>query len=65
LIRSVLAGELGPARDIVVANAAAALWVAGKADLLGSAASLAQQAIDSGVARSLLAKLVETTNVKR
>ena len=29
LIRRVLAGEPGPARDIVIANAAAALWTAG------------------------------------
>ena len=34
VIRRVLAGEVGPARDMVVANAAAALWVAGKTDSL-------------------------------
>src|SRR5262249_880866 len=34
IIRSVLDGVAGPGRDIVVANAAAAIWVAGKATSL-------------------------------
>jgi anthranilate phosphoribosyltransferase len=62
IIRQVLAGEAGPAQDIVVANAAAALWVSGKADTLSSAAKLAQQAIDSGTARDLLDHLIRATN---
>src|SRR5262249_48654912 len=34
IIRSVLSGKAGPARDIIVANAAAAIWIAGKAETL-------------------------------
>jgi anthranilate phosphoribosyltransferase len=62
LIQHVLAGEPGAARDIVVANAAAALWVAGKAPTLLEGAAMAQQAIDRGAARKLLDRLVEFTN---
>ncbi len=62
IIRRVLAGEQGPARDIVVANAAAALWAAGRSGELKACAKHSAQAIDSGAARSLLAKLVEHTS---
>ena len=56
MIRDVLAGTPGPARDIVVANAAAALWVAGKAEMPAAGARLAAEAIDSGVAARVLAQ---------
>ena len=62
MIQSVLAGTPGPPRDIVIANAAAALWTAGKSDSLTTCAQFAATAIDSGAARELLAKLVEATN---
>jgi anthranilate phosphoribosyltransferase len=62
IIRRVLAGEAGSARDMVGANAAVALWVAGKADLLRAASGLAQQAIDSGAAKELFAQLIKITN---
>jgi anthranilate phosphoribosyltransferase len=62
MIKRVLAGKPGPARDIVVANAAAALWVAGKAETLLEGTSMAQQAIDRGAAKKLLDRLVEFTN---
>jgi anthranilate phosphoribosyltransferase len=64
IIRRVLSGELGPARDIVVANAAAALWIASNAATLKDGAAQAQQAIDSGAARMLLEKLVQLSNTK-
>lgn len=51
---SVLRGEPGMARDIVLANAACGFWVAGKAKDLTEGVALAQQSIDSGAA---LAKL--------
>jgi anthranilate phosphoribosyltransferase len=50
---------------MVVANAAAALWVAGKADSLSAASHLAQQAIDSGAAKTLLERLIVLTNQNR
>jgi anthranilate phosphoribosyltransferase len=62
IVRDVLAGKQGPAREIVVVNAAAALWTAGKTEDTHAAAKLASEAIDSGAARDLLAKLVTMTN---
>lgn len=56
-IRSVLDGELGPRRDIVILNAAALLWAAGRAGDLTVAMHLATAAIDSGQARSVLERL--------
>ncbi len=56
-IRAVLAGEGGPRREIVVLNAAAVLWAAGKADTPSAAASLAATAIDSGRAAATLDRL--------
>jgi len=61
IIRAILDGEPGPKRDLVVANAAAALFVARKALDLKSAVSMASEAIDSGAARRKLEKLVEFT----
>jgi anthranilate phosphoribosyltransferase len=58
VIRGVLAGDRGPARDIVLANAAGALWTSGRGGTLESCARLAAEAIDSGAARELLARLV-------
>jgi len=58
VIRSVLAGVKGPARDIVLANAAGALWTSGRSSSLESCARLAAEAIDSGAACDLLARLV-------
>jgi anthranilate phosphoribosyltransferase len=61
IIQQVLAGKHGAARDLVVLNAAAALWVAGQAKTLLEGATLAQNAVDSGAARTLLARLIEKT----
>ncbi len=57
VIRKVLAGEPGAARDIVVLNAAAGLIVAGRAAEPKAAATLAAEAIDSGAAERLLEQL--------
>ncbi|MGB8853646.1 MAG: anthranilate phosphoribosyltransferase [Pirellulales bacterium] len=56
-IRGVLAGERSPRRDVVVLNAAAVLWGAGRAADPQSAGSLAAAAIDSGRAARLLERL--------
>jgi anthranilate phosphoribosyltransferase len=61
LIRQVLAGQPGPARDIVVANAAAALWTVGRHETLALCARDAREAVQSGAAADLLARLVERT----
>ena len=57
----VLDGEDGPQRDVVVLNAAGAILVGGGADDLGGGVERAREAIDSGAARAVLAKLVEVT----
>jgi anthranilate phosphoribosyltransferase len=62
LARSVLAGEPGPARDIVVLNAAAGLLVVGKTAEPREAAAIAAEAIDSGKAARLLADLVRLSH---
>lgn len=59
LIRGVLAGERGPVRDVIVANAAAALHVAGMAGDLAEGVELAGSSIDSGRARALLDRWIE------
>ena len=60
-IRAIFAGGDGPGRDIVIANAAAALVAAGVAPSFGDGARLAGAALDSGAAREKLAALVEFT----
>ncbi len=54
-LTALLADETSAYRDAVVLNAAAGLWVYGKANTLSEAASIASNAIDSGTARKLLA----------
>ncbi len=59
LLRSVLAGALGPQRDIVLMNAAAVLLVGNKVDTLRQGVTLATEAIDSGQALKKLEQLIE------
>lgn len=58
LINQVLADQPGPARDIVVLNAGAALCVAGVVDTIGEGVELAKNTISSGSAQTKLAELV-------
>jgi anthranilate phosphoribosyltransferase len=53
----VLAGEPGPARDLVLLNAAAAIYVGDAATDLADGVHAAEQAIDSGAAAKVLARL--------
>src|SRR5258706_1314065 len=62
IIRRILEGEAGPARDIVVVNAAAALVAAGVADNFREAAGLASFVISSGAASEKLASLAAFTS---
>ena len=62
ILRSVLDGETGPKRDIVLFNAGAALYVSGKSAHIKSGVLLAAQSIDSGAAKTALSRLVEVTN---
>ncbi len=61
-VARVLEGDGGPARDVVALNAAAAILVGGGAEDLGTGIERAHEAIDSGAARDVLARLVELTD---
>ncbi|OOG28609.1 anthranilate phosphoribosyltransferase [Thioalkalivibrio denitrificans] len=58
MIRGVLDGRPGPARDIVLLNAGAALYVAGLADTFADGLVKARKTIDSGAAAAKLEQLV-------
>lgn len=62
VIRSILAGERGPRRDIVLINAAAALYTGKCTDNLAEGVRLAADMIDTGKAGKKLDELVELTN---
>jgi anthranilate phosphoribosyltransferase len=59
MIRLVFDGHTGPARDIVVLNAGAAIYVAGLAKDMAEGVQQAQAAIDSGAATKKLNALVK------
>ena len=62
MVTSVLAGDVGAPRTVVVLNAAAALLVADRADDWPAAVSLAEDAIDSGAAAASLERLRVSTS---
>jgi anthranilate phosphoribosyltransferase len=62
MIMSVLKGETGARRDIVLLNAAAAIVAGNKASDIKSGIKVAAQSIDSGTALNKLVSLVEMTN---
>jgi anthranilate phosphoribosyltransferase len=62
IIRAILSGEKLPQRDVVLANAAAAIHVAGKARDFEQGLVLAAESIDSGRARGALEKLARMTS---
>jgi anthranilate phosphoribosyltransferase len=59
VVRAVLDGEAGPARDVSVLNAGAAIYVADAASDLADGVAKAGEAIDSGAARDVLTRLVD------
>ena len=61
IVVRVLDGEEGPPRDVVLLNAGAAILVGGGADDLRGGVERAREAIDSGAARTVLARLVDLT----
>ena len=62
IIKLVFEGHTGPARDIVVLNAGAAIYVAGLAGSHKAGVEKAQAIIDSGAAMQKLNQLVEVSN---
>ncbi len=65
LLRGVLEGERGPYRDVVLANAAAALVLAGRARSFEEGAARSAEAVDSRAAYDKLEALVEFTRKNR
>jgi len=59
IARSVLGGDPGPCRDVVILNAAASLVVAGRARGLGEGAALAASVLDDGRALRVLERARE------
>jgi anthranilate phosphoribosyltransferase len=59
---AILEGRLGPQRDIVLVNAAAALVAAGVAANLHEGMRRAAESLDSGAARTKLERLAEFTH---
>jgi len=61
MIRGVLNGGQGAQRDIVVLNAAAALWTARQSDSLKECGEMAAEALDGGAAKRVLDGLVDAS----
>ena len=61
ILLSVLKGSPGPARDVVLLNAAAALTAAGRAKNFKEGIRLAAESIDSGSAMDKLKRLIKMT----
>jgi anthranilate phosphoribosyltransferase len=62
IVRAVLDGKPGPARDVVLLNSGAALYISGNAATLQAGMGVAAESIDSGRARQKLDQLAEMTN---
>jgi anthranilate phosphoribosyltransferase len=62
IITAVLGGQKGPARDVVLLNAGAALFVAGRAGSVGDGIAEAAAAIDSGAAGATLERMVRSSH---
>ena len=60
-VESVLANEPGPSRDVVILNAAAALYVSGVVPSLWDGVAAAREALATGAARAKLDQLVHFT----
>jgi len=61
MLMGVLDGEAGPARDIVLLNAGAALYAANVCDTIAAGVDKARSALDTGAARRKLDELVAAT----
>ena len=64
-MRTVFAGEPGPARDVVLLNAGAAIFAAGAAHDLAAGVDRAREALDSGAAQGVLERLTRLSGARR
>ena len=62
IARAVLSGERGPRRDVVLINAAVALYAAGKTADFAAGVAMASDSIDSGRAEAVLQSLVAVSS---
>jgi anthranilate phosphoribosyltransferase len=62
IVRSVLNGDAGPQRDVVLLNAGAALFVAGESDTVIAGIAKAAEAVTSGAAFEVLTALASVSN---
>lgn len=65
IIREVLGAGNGAARDVVLLNAGAAIFVSGLADSLREGIRMASESIDSGKAKRKLKELIEASHSDR
>jgi anthranilate phosphoribosyltransferase len=61
-IIKLLDGEEGPYRDIVIINAAAAIYISGEAINIEEGIELANQSLNSGKAKASLKELIKVSN---
>ena len=62
ILRGILAGASGPRADVAILNAAAAIYVGGRAASIAAGIDLARESVRSGRASQKLARLIEFTN---
>jgi anthranilate phosphoribosyltransferase len=62
VIKKILNNEAGPAKDIVMFNSGAAIYVAGLADSLAAGIEKAEEVIASGAAKAKLDELITLSN---
>ena len=65
IIERILDAEPGPARDVVLLNAGAALFIAGEAKSIQEGIERASRAVDEGAARQTLDQLVELSKTEQ
>ena len=61
ILRNVFSGTRGPARDIVLMNAGAAVYLGGKAGTIEDGIAKSEESIDSGRANTVLDNLIKET----
>jgi anthranilate phosphoribosyltransferase len=62
ITRRIVSGERGPARDVAVLNAGAAIYAGGGASGLAEGVAVAQAAIDSGAAQAAVERFIAATH---
>ena len=62
ITKSILNGEKGHRRNVILLNAGASIYIGGKADSIEQGIEVAAQLIDSGKAMEIFEKLIEISN---